>query len=75
MIHYYVIALDSVPVPLLDGAAVVAAPWSVSLVTWWLLSSSAGATTAASDTSGLSRDLARPLFPLLDGAAVDHQTF
>ena len=31
--------------------------------------------TAASDTSGLSRDLARPLFPLLDGAAVDNQTF
>ena len=34
---------DPVPVPLLDGAAVVAAPWSMSLVTWWLLSSSAGA--------------------------------
>ena len=34
---------DPVPVPRLDGAAVMAAPWSVSLVTWWLFSSSAGA--------------------------------
>ena len=66
---------DPGPIPLLDGAAVAAAPWSVSLVTWWLLRASAGASTAASDTSGLSGDLARPLFPLLHGAAINNQTF
>ena len=44
-------------------------------MTWWLLSALQDLATAASDTSGLSGDLAGPLFPLLDGAAIDSQTF